>query len=387
MTATKVTRLPVPKQNFIFSTRVTPQAIPFEYVAAASRRRRQGEHMKNICSRTVPILMIGAAALLQADQRDNDKTFVVTASNTPKNQLLVYSSGGQLLQTLQTNGAGGASGNAGGIAKRGDMLAVVNYGSNSVSIFRFEWYHFKLDVTIPVVENPVSVAFGKHHLYVLGAKHVESFPIYFDAIARSADGIAPLYLADGSAAQVGVLPHELIVTEKNNAIETVPLEDGAVTGSASLVAGIPANVNAPFGLITRGNDAYVTIAHADEISLVRNDTVLTITPSMTQHAPCWLALEGPFLYSSNSPSQTVSRYAVYGQKIVQDQAVAAAFNGATTDIDAKHGLLAVIDGAGSISHLSIFSVDEDGNLTLLNVETINSAANGVVLVEGERDPE
>jgi hypothetical protein len=33
-------------------------------------------------------------------------------------------------------------------------------------------------------------------------------------------------------------------------------------------------VNAPFGLVTRNNDAYVTIAHANEISLVRNDAVV-----------------------------------------------------------------------------------------------------------------
>ena len=56
---------------------------------------------------------------------------------------------------------------------------------------------------------------------------------------------------------------------------------------------IPANVDTPFGLVTRSNDAYVTIAHADEISLVRNGQVLTVTASGTQHAPCWLALVGP----------------------------------------------------------------------------------------------
>jgi hypothetical protein len=331
--------------------------------------------------------MIGAAALLQAEQHYNDETFVVTASNTPKNELLVYSPGGQLRQTLPTNGAGGASGNSGGIAKQGDTLAVVNYGSNSVSIFRLERHRFRLSATIPAVDKPVSVAFGKHHLYVLGAKQVESHPIYGDEIASGVDGVVALYLADGSAAQVGVLPGEVIITEKNNAIETVPLVDGAVAGSASPVAGIPANVNAPFGLITRGNDAYVTIAHADEISLVRNDRILTIVPSVTQHAPCWLALDGPFLYSSNSPSQTVSRYAVYGQKIVQDQAVAAKFTDPVTDIDAAFQLVAAIDGAGTTSHLSTFSKDEDGNLSLLGVQTINSAANGVVLVEGERNAE
>jgi hypothetical protein len=196
------------------------------------------------------------------------------------------------------------------------------------------------------------------------------------------DGVVALLVADGSAAQVGVLPNQLIITEKSATIETVNLlSDGAASGVATLVQNIPANPLAPFGLVTRGNNAYVTIAHSNEITLVRNGTVLTVTGSGTQNAPCWLALVGPFLFSSNSPSMSVSRYAVYGQKIVQDAAVAAQFNGDPTDIASGGGLVAVIDGGG---HLSIFSVDEDGNLTLLQAaSTIPSAANGVAIVRHE----
>jgi hypothetical protein len=156
-----------------------------------------------------------------------------------------------------------------------------------------------------------------------------------------------------------------------------------VSGVPTLVANIPSNVNAPFGLVTRGNDAYVTIAHANEISLVREGTVLTVTGSGTQSAPCWLTLEGPFLFSSNSPSMSVSRYAVYGQKIVQDAAVAVTLNGDPTDIDYGKGLVAVIDGNGTLSHLSIFAVDEDGNLTLIIANTISGTANGVAVVHAE----
>ena len=44
------------------------------------------------------------------------------------------------------------------------------------------------------------------------------------------------------------------------------------------------------------------------------------------------------------------------------------------------GLVAVIDGNGSLSHLSMFSVDDDGNLTLQNAQTINELVNGVAVV-------
>jgi hypothetical protein len=307
---------------------------------------------------------------------------VVTASNATKNQLLVYSSTGTFLRAIATQGQGGVGGNAGGVTYRDGRLAVVNYGSGTVTLFAADTAHgtFVLTQIIPAASSPVSVAFSDDHLYILGTTQVESHAFDQNGISEAADGVAALVRADGSAAQVGVLTGQLVISEKNNAIETVNLDrHGAVTGAAALVADIPANVNAPFGLATRGNDAYVTIAHADEISLVRNGQVLTVTPSVTQHAPCWVALDGPFLFSANSPSMSVSRYAVYGEKIVQDAAVIAEFNGNPTDIAAHAGLAAVIDGNGSVSHLTVFKVDEDGNFTLRGVATLASA-NGVAIV-------
>jgi len=111
-------------------------------------------------------------------------------------------------------------------------------------------------------------------------------------------------LADGSAAQVGVAGDELVVAEKSNTVETVALNGGAVSGSPRAVA-LPSDSNTPFGLVTRDANAYVTIAHSDEISLIKNDTVIAIAATGTvggsgQHSPCWLALLGPYLYSSNS---------------------------------------------------------------------------------------
>jgi len=336
--------------------------------------------MKKFCGFIVSAMLMGGATARAGTDLDD---LVVTASNADKNQLLVYDTAGQLLQAISTQGQGGVSGNAGGIETQDGLVAVVNFGSNSVSIFRREGHGFLMTQSIPAASSPVSVAFGRDHLYILGTTEVESHRMAGPGVNAHADGMATLLVADGSAAQVGVVENQLIITEKSNVIETVNLlDDGAVTGSPTLVQNIPANVNAPFGLVTRGNNAYVTIAHADEISLVRNGSVLTVTPSGTQHAPCWLTLIGPFLFSSNSPSMSVSRYAVYGQKIVQDASVAAQFNGSPTDIASRDGLIAVIDGSGSVSHLSIFSVDEDGNLTLKAVETINNPANGVAIVAG-----
>jgi hypothetical protein len=334
--------------------------------------------MKKFCLFSILVPLIGAITAVRAATN----ALVVTASNTNPNNLLVYSSGGVLIQTLPTEGIGGASGNAGGIAASGNLVAVVNSGSLFVSVFELMNGSLQFAQLVPTLTSPVSVAFSASHLYILGTTEVESHQMFGTYVSYSADGTATLLKADGSAAQVGVLPTQLVITEKSNMIETVNLlSTGAVTGSPTMVVNIPANVNAPFGLTTSGDEAYVTIAHANEISLVRNGMVLTVTGSGTQSAPCWLTLVGPFLFSSNSPSMSVSRYAVYGQRIIQDAAVAATLNGDPTDIASGAGMVAVIDGSGLISHLSIFSVDDDGNLTLLQpADIINSAANGVAII-------
>jgi len=329
-----------------------------------------------------------AAQARDADRHHEGDAVIVTASNAAAaNQLLVYSPGGALLAAVPTHGQGGVGGNAGGIAAAMNRVAVVNFGSSNVSVFVRDGdsASFRLESMFTTLGNPVSVAFGEEHLYVLTTTNVESHPVQEGGVRANADGSARLLHADGTAAQVGAMHGQLVITEKSNAIETVDLDaDGAVRGPAVSVANVPGNVDTPFGLVTRGNEAYVTIAHANEISLVRHDAVLTVTGSGTQNAPCWVALDGPFLFSSNSPSHSVSRYAVYGQKIVQDAAVAAHFTGSPTDIAYRGGLLAVIDSGAGVSRVSVFDVDEDGGLGLHGVATINSAAtNGVAIVRGD----
>jgi hypothetical protein len=332
-------------------------------------------------------LALGSATLARA--HDSDDPVIVTASNDTTNQLLVFGLNGTLLSSIATQGQGGVGGNAGGISSAHGRVAVVNFGSNNVTVLeRTDGpAMFRIEKVIATHGSPVSVALGEDHLYVLTTTQVESHAIGANGVAMTADGSTSLLHADGSAAQVGVVHGELILTEKSNAVESVILDaGGAINGAAMMVTGIPTNVDTPFGLATRGDEAYVTIAHADEISLVRNNTVLATTPSGTQHSPCWLALDGPFLFSSNSPSKTISRYAVYGQKIVQDAAVVAALGGSPTDIAYRHGVAAVVDSNGTQSHVSIFNVDQDGNLAPRGMATLNSSKiNGMAIVSGPND--
>lgn len=350
--------------------------------------------MKKLSILCTVALLVSVVATIQAngdrkdDQADERQTLVVTSSNTPNNQLLVYDTNGALIQTVSTFGQGGVGGNAGGTTAREGTVAVVNFGSQSVSIFNRRGRGFALSQTVAAVSPPVSVAFGKHHLYILGTTTVESHTIHGDTIGASPDGVAALLRADGSAAQVGVAGDQLLVSEKSGVVEVFDLRHGEVVGPATNVTLPPTDRDTPFGLVTRGSAGYITIAHSDEIALVRNGQLLALTAIGSgfptgpgQQAPCWIALLGPYLFTSNSPSHTISRLVATRNNIVVDEPVAAHTNGAPIDIAAEGDLLAVVesDGGGQ-SHLTQFTVDHDGNLTQIASSAIHSAANGVAIV-------
>src|SRR5262249_42263750 len=155
-------------------------------------------------------------------------------------------------------------------------------------------------------------------------------------------------------------------SEKSGAIEVVDLAGGVVAGAATAVQ-IPANSDTPFGLVTRGANGYVTIAHSDEISLIKNGELVALAATGSgfpsgpgQQAPCWIALAGPYLFTSNSPSHSISRLIATGQNVVLDAPIAAHTTGAPIDIAADGGLLAVVESNGQgQSHLTQFTIDDD----------------------------
>jgi hypothetical protein len=110
---------------------------------------------------------------------------------------VAFDSTGALVQTITTGGLGGVSGNAGGIAAAGQLVAVVNFGSQSVSIFELTHEGFALTDLITTISLPVSVAFGHRHLYVLGTATVESHRLHGRNVAAAIDGSATLLRADG----------------------------------------------------------------------------------------------------------------------------------------------------------------------------------------------
>lgn len=316
----------------------------------------------------------------------NSSYALVTASNDPNvNELLLYSAEGKLLQKIPTQGKGGVAPNivGGGIAKNETLLAVINYNSQTVSLFKRQAGGLKHLQVIPSLSKPVSLVFGNNHLYILGTTTIESHKINGDYVEESPDGNSRLFVGDGSAAQVGLLTNQLIASERSRTIELIDLRDGIVTDKIQPVQLPPPPGNdTPVGLVTRGNTAYVTIAHSDKVGLVRDGKLIALVSPETQHAPCWLALTGPWLYSANTPSQSISRYRVTENTIVLDELIAAKVKeGLPSDMDAQDKILAVLNTGNGMAQLSQYQIDDSGKLNLVNTTPTATTANGVAIIK------
>jgi hypothetical protein len=310
------------------------------------------------------------------------------------NQILVFDTRtNTLLQTLSTNGKGGVSGNARGVKQlNGDLIAVVNYGSNSVSLFKRTGNGLRLDQTVTTSSAPVSIDFGNHHMYVAGATTIDSFAMRNDDVWK--DGTAPLQLVGGatppagSTAQVGVLDkNSLLVTLKTDpvpgSVDVITLQNGAVTGATPNVVSVPNGSLTPFGFsVYPDGTAIITLAHSNQDGLFRNGAFTDVVSSGTgANAPCWMTRVGKYVFTANAASGTISRLVGTGNNIFIDSGVATTLAGGPTDLDAKKGIMGVLDKEGGISHLSMLSYNTSGELTpVADINLGVSTANGVAIL-------
>jgi hypothetical protein len=352
--------------------------------------------MKKLLGPFAAIAVISAmGGVLRADHHGS--TIAVTMTNdVVTNEIKVYDTQTQaLLQTLSTHGQGGAGGNARGVrALDGELLAVVNNGSNTVAVFRRDGnsgLHFQQLVT--TTSAPVSVDFGNDHMYVAGATTVDSFRMRGGHV-EGMDGTTTLELAGGgvppvgSTAQVGVVNEsQLLVTLKTDptpgTVDVVTLQDGAIVSAAPAAVSAPAGTLTPFGFsVYPDGTALITLAHTNQDGLFRNGAFSTVIAA-GQSAPCWTTRVGKYVFTANAASRTISRLVGTGSNVFVDSAVAASVpTGGLADLDSDDGILGVIDHAAGQSHLSLFHYNAFGELTpngaAITVGVAN--ANGVAIL-------
>jgi len=132
----------------------------------------------------------------------------------------------------------------------------------------------------------------------------------------------------------------VIYSEKSGSLAELSLSANSIAGLSGpnrpvLLPNAPNN-DTPFGMIARGANAYVTIAHSNLEALVVNGQIVATAAGLTPfkdasggflHAPCWNALSGQFLYSADSPGKQLFRYLVSDTNVFFDKAGAAKFAG------------------------------------------------------------
>ncbi len=276
----------------------------------------------------------------------------------------------------------------------GELFAAVNNGSGTVALFRRVGQGLKFDRLVTTTSAPVSIAFGNDHMYVAGTTTVDSFVLHHDNVGWM-DGTGLLEVAAGgvppagSTAQVGVLnSRQLIVTLKTDpdpgTVDIIPLDhDGAVSGAAPVAVSAPAGTLTPFGFVVYPDGtALITLAHSGQNGLFRDGAFTSVVPA-GQAAPCWATRVGKYVFVANTGSQTVSRVVATGNNVFVDGLVAASVpSGAPSDIDARGGVLGVIDHGAGDSHLTLFTYNRFGELTASGsaIALGVSNANGVAIM-------
>lgn len=346
-------------------------------------------------------LAIALVAVTTVRGADRGATLAVIMTNdATANQIQVYDAAtNTLVQTLSTHGQGGVSNNARGIRQQnGDLVAVVNNGSNSVALFRRIGNGLKFDRLVSTSSAPVSVDFGNEHLYVAGVTTVDSFAVHGDAVWW--DGTAALELDGGavppagSTAQVGVInDRQILVTLKTDptpgTVDVVELQGGAVTGQLTPVSA-PAGTLTPFGFaVYRDGTAVITLAHSNHDGLFRDGAFTSVIAS-GQAAPCWMTRTGKYLFTANTGSHTITRLMGTGSNVFIDNPVAATIGtgGAPSDIDGDSGFLGVLDRGQGEAHLSLFTYNRFGELSPTGVLNLGAPnANGVAIVPATTESE
>jgi hypothetical protein len=322
------------------------------------------------------------SALAHAGQQERGALVITSTNDASGNAVVVFKldTAGTpslaLAETLRTGGKGGASTNAGILQFNGDLGAVANYGSNTVS--QLVRYNNSIAVgkTIqlaPDCEKPDSVALTQEHLFVAGANCAEShaWPSGF------VDGPV-VNLSDPSAAQIAVGKTWAAVTLSSGSLLQLPLtqDDGVFNGTNTAVT-LPSDADmVPLGAAFWGNVLGFTPAHSpNSFAIVDEDRNLTPiagpTPSFPINAPCWVA-KGPgnIWYTGNSPGHAISIFFSDGEGGVFYKSVP--LPGAPSDITVSpdRKWLAVIYAVGSDAYVAVFAIDGHGDLT--QVATSNS---------------
>jgi 6-phosphogluconolactonase len=348
-------------------------------------------------------LFIVLAMLVMPALSNSDKSGAVyTMTNDPTgNHVIRYDRGADGVLTnpnyFATNGKGSASivgSNQGALvlSNDGNMLLVVNAGSNEISAFEVTNNGLTLtDIVKSGGTLPISITMHGNLVYVLnagGSGNIVGFRLNNDGILSMIPSSARLLsTTTAGAAEVSFNPvgTVLAVTEKNtNKIDTyVVTNDGLTNGpNVQNSAGVT-----PFGFAfdNRGQliDSEAKFSTVSSYDLNDDGILKVISASVPDFraAPCWLVVtdNGKIAYTNNAHDGTTSSYTISADgKLTLLQSVAATPGAVNLDLALSQGsrfLYSINAGSHTITG---FAVESDGSLKPVTSISVPAGSEGLV---------
>jgi 6-phosphogluconolactonase len=287
----------------------------------------------------------------------------------------------------------------GSLVHSGNLLFAVNAGSNEISVLSIGKKKLTLVDTVPSGgELPTSLAVRGDLLYVVnvGSGDITGFRIgsggQLTALAGSTRAISggPSIPMEG-ASQVSFTPNgkALLVTVKMpSVIDVFQVGDDGLTDGPTTVS---SSGGGPFGFAfdrrghlvvaeTNGGPPNEGSASSYTVAADGTPTVISGMVGSGQIATCWVVITGPFAYTTNTASGSISRYRVENDGMLAlQQSAAAATGGNPIDMALSPDgevLYTVVDGAGRIS---LYRVGDNGNLTLINGVSVPPFSQGIAV--------
>jgi 6-phosphogluconolactonase (cycloisomerase 2 family) len=335
----------------------------------------------------------------------------VQNDNLAGNQVIAYDRApdGQLDQagTYSTGGLGGqlvgsvvdhlASEGALAYSPLSDDLYAVNAGSDTVSVFAVFGDRLFLTEVVPSGGTfPVSVAVRGDLVYVVNALNGGSLQGYYAGFGRLVPipgsnrslGLDPTATPQfvNTPGQVAFSPDgsQLIVTTKANGndIDVFQVSRDGAPSAAPVVNSEPGTV--PFGIaFDASGNLVIAEAGTDALATFSLGHDGTVTPiaqvANGQAATCWVAAAGPYFYTSNAGSATLSGYSQAGQGQLSLLGETST-DGGTVDaaVSPRGGDLYVQTGAAGV--LDEFQIARNGSLTEIGSVTVPDAVGGEGIV-------
>jgi 6-phosphogluconolactonase (cycloisomerase 2 family) len=331
------------------------------------------------------------------DQSSNVVGQVYTMTNSPAgNAVLAFDRAADGSLTAAGSyptgglGTGAGLGNQGGIVldEAANRLAVVNAGSNEVSLFRVSG-----DGTLSLTDrvssggtSPISVTFSHELLYVLnagGSGNIAGFQISSSGdLSPIAGSVQPLSTGASGPAQISFAPggRWLVVTEKaTNVISTYAVDNNGVA-SGPVTSTSSGATPFGFGFTNAGtlvvSEAFGGAANASAVSSYtgpENGAWAPISPSVatTETAACWIVVtnSGRYAYTTNAGSGTISGYAIHqgGLTLLDASGVTGNIGAGTgpSEMTVSRDSKFLFALAGASHQIAAFSIGADGSLTAL----------------------